>query len=432
MRILITGATGFIGFNLAKRLHADGHQIVAATRRFQEWAKKIPAFDWIGCDFSTDIRADIWLPRLQQVDVVINAVGIIHEDQKQSFHAIQTTAPRALFDAASQLGIRVIQVSAMGADAPGVQVPFLKTKQDADNHLRTLPVESIIVYPAIVIGRAGTSTQLFDQMAALPVTPLIGNGRQPLNPIHIDDLCNAIAHMVQHWPGGKQQYQLTGKDTLTFAEFYSLLRDWLRLGKPRFLRMPLPLLYGAATLAERLGLNTLLNRQALNMLQQASAPTPDYLPCPPRSLSEALWLEPATKADTLQAIWNGIRPLLFLAVAFIWFFTALTSAFFDRPSGYALLAAGGITGAFATLSIFAGALFDAALGVAMCLPRWRRNAYRVQILLMLGYMVLIGFIVPEQWLHPFGPVTKNFPLIISTWLLLATEAIPGQRYLKAV
>lgn len=432
MRILVTGATGFIGFNVAKALKNAGHDIVAAARSAEEWKKKSSAFEWISCDFQRDINSSDWLPRLSGIDVVINAVGIIHESASQTFQQVQTETPKALFQAASDLGLKVIQVSAMGADNPLVTVPFLKTKQEADNFLQTLPMESVVVYPSIVIGRGGTSTALFNQMAAMPVTPLIGDGTQMLNPIHIDEVCRMLVHMVNQWPGGKQHYQLSGSERLSFAEFYALLRDWLRLGKPRFLRMPLPLLYRVASVSEKIGIKSLLNKEALDMLQTAETPAPNYAPCSPRGLRESLWLEPATQADTFQAVWAGIRPALFLSIAFIWFFTALTSAFFDRPSGYALLAAGGITGDFATLSIYAGALFDAALGVAMCLPRWCRQAYRLQIMLMLAYMVLIAIIVPAQWLHPFGPVTKNLPLIVGTWLLLATEALPGQRHLKQV
>ncbi|CBL46191.1 Hypothetical protein HDN1F_26080 [gamma proteobacterium HdN1] len=437
MRIFITGASGFLGFNLAQRLQKDGHQITAAVRTPSKWAHYLPSFRWQACDFSQDTTVESWTDRLADVDLVINAVGIIHQDTNpespsQSFQRVQADAPKALFSAASKLGVRIIQISAMGADVGGVSTPFLKTKQEADHHLHTLNTDSVILYPSIVIGRGGTSTALFNRLAALPITPLIGDGTQKLNPIHIDDFCDTVAHIVAHWKPGKHSYHLSGSEVLSFAEFYTVLRDWLRLGKPRFLPLPLPLLYGAAHAAEWIGIKSLLSRDALDMLKSAKTPAPDYPSQPTPSLREALWRTPATRADTLQAIWSGLQPALFFTIVFLWLFTALTSIFWDRASGYELLATGGITGIFATLSIFAGAILDAALGIAICLPRWRTRAYQLQILLMLAYMALIALIAPEQWFHPFGPVTKNLPLIVATWLLLATEPRPKTPHMKGV
>lgn len=432
MKILITGATGFIGFHLARQLASDGHDIIACARRADEWREKLPAWHWISADFAHDTDPNIWLSRLHHVDMVINAVGIIAENPRQSFAQIQTQTPKALFSACSRLGIKVIQISAMGADQAEVSVPFLKSKKMADDFLWQLPGECHILYPSIVIGNGGTSTALFNKLSALPLTPLIGDGEQKINPIHIDDLCHAVSHMASHWPGGKQRYQLSGSSIVSMRELHGLLRDWLRLGKPRFLPLPLSLMRPLATLAEKLGAGGLLSHDTLDMLQNAPTPKPDYTPTPPRPLKQALWATPATPADTWFSLMQGIQPILFASMLFIWLFTGLTSAFWDLPSGYALLKAGSVEGPLATLAIYAGAAFDFALGLLMLNRRYRRRVYRLQISLMLVYMVMISFLIPAVWLHPFGPVTKNFPMLAGTWLLLALEPKPGQRFLKQI
>jgi len=97
MRILITGASGFIGSHLAKHLHTQGHTIMAGTRNPQRWQAMLPMYTWSAVDFRHDLQADIWLPRLTQVDLVINTVGIIAERGGQNFREIQTLAPQALF-----------------------------------------------------------------------------------------------------------------------------------------------------------------------------------------------------------------------------------------------------------------------------------------------------------------------------------------------
>lgn len=432
MKILITGATGFIGFHLARTLYKQGHEIVAAARSPHLWQSKYPVFQWISCDFRQDIKAEHWAPRLENIDLVINAVGFIHEDQPDDFEVIQSLAPQALFTAAAERKKRIIQISAMGAELPEVKEKFLATKRRADQFLLQLDAETVIFYPSIVIGRGGTSTALFNQMAASPVIPLMGRGQHKIQPLHIEDLCHQVAHVVQHWPGEKATYMLVGPTALTMKELYALLRDWMRLKPAIYLPIPMTLLRGIAIGAQRLGIKSMLTTESLDLLEKAKLyPVASDIP-PARPLLQALWDEPATYADTWNARLMLVRPLLMAAMAFVWIFTAFTSAFFDLDSGYELLKNGGIEGVSATLLIYLGAAADLALGVGMLTPKYRLSAMRLQIALMMGYSIIISFIIPAQWLHPFGPVTKNLPMIAGTLLLLLTDRLGTLRFVKGV
>lgn len=426
MKIMITGATGFIGFNLAQKLASDGHKIVATARRAEDWQTRIPAWEWRSCDFSHDTQAEQWAARVADVDMVINAVGIISEDGKQSFERIQTLAPQALFTACSQAGVKVIQISAMGADQPDIAIPFLRTKQHADDHLWQLPGECIVIYPSVVIGQGGSSTELFCKLSALPIIPLPGHGQQTMNPVHIDDLCAAVSHMILHWTGGKQRHQITGATTLTLRELYSLLRDWMHFGKARFFPVPMSLLQFFSRMAEVLKLGGLLNTSTLDMLENSSTPPHTYPAAPPRPLTEALWSRPATQADSWFAIMKSIQPVLFASIMLIWIVTGLVSAFWNVPGSYALLATAGVHGPLATLGIFGGAIFDTGIGLLMLTGWQRRKVYALQIGMMLTYMLIISLIIPLAWLDPLGPVTKNLPMLAATWLLLALEPRQGR------
>jgi hypothetical protein len=59
--------------------------------------------------------------------------------------------------------------------------------------------------------------------------------------------------------------------------------------------------------------------------------------------------------------------------------------------------------------------------VATLMLRRRVLLWWLQIALMLGYMVLITWALPEFWLHPFGPILKNLPMLAAVALLLALE-----------
>ena len=104
MKILLTGASGFIG-----------RHIKQALNKHEEYELITPSHH--DADFNINVTASDWLPILKRVDVVINAVGIITETKCQLFSNLHSKALIALFQACEQSHlIRVIQMSALGAD----------------------------------------------------------------------------------------------------------------------------------------------------------------------------------------------------------------------------------------------------------------------------------------------------------------------------
>ncbi len=357
MNILITGATGFIGHNPGRRLQADGHFIRACVRNPEAGRAHDPEWQWSACDFCTDDNVDVWFPRLEGVDVVINAVGIIIERGGLQFETVQSTTPIALFKACLQRGVKVLQVSAMGADSAHVTVPFLASKKQADDFLWNHSTNCQIVYPSVVIGRGGDSTALFMQLAALPVTPLIGRGDLKLNPVHVDDLCAVVSYLVAHWPEEKQRHSICGGDVYTFREWMQVMRDWLAMGKAVFLPVPLPVMRLAARVSGILKIGV-LNPDNFELLLESRLPAPTTLPAGQLGLPARMQLSPATKADIWLARFSGIYPVLWLSLALLWIFTGLTSAFFAVDSGFALLDKAGISDWLAPWALYGGAAVD--------------------------------------------------------------------------
>lgn len=106
MRILVTGATGFIGRHIAARLGAAGHRVVCCVRDVPRARRLFPDCECIPCDFNDDVAPDAWLPRLAGVDAVVNCVGILQSRRGQAMAAIHRDAPKALFDACAQARLR--------------------------------------------------------------------------------------------------------------------------------------------------------------------------------------------------------------------------------------------------------------------------------------------------------------------------------------
>ena len=218
MKILLTGGSGFIGGYIAKALQMAGHELIIAHRGS-------------GIDFNRMLRKEDWLPYLQDVEVVINSVGIIAETSRQRFTALHTKAPIALFQACVTTGVkRVIQISALGADENAF-TPYQVSKKVADDHLRSLPLDWFILRPSLVYGAGGKSAALFERMANLPLMiPVVGQGTQLIQPVHITDLVDAVLACLDA-TSTRRTIDVVGPHVVCFADWLQKLR--LNAGKKR-------------------------------------------------------------------------------------------------------------------------------------------------------------------------------------------------------
>lgn len=224
MKILICGASGFIGQHISNKLETKGHTILKASRKH-------------GIDFNRMLNADDWLPHLENVDVVINCVGIIHETAEQSFINLHQKAPSTLFAACEKASVkRVIQISALGADDEAF-TPYQKTKHEADLALQGTTLDWFIFRPSLVYGEGGASYQMFQKLALLPILPIMDGGKQMIQPVHIEDLLEAV-NIALTSNQSRKIINAVGAYPLTLANWLQIIRKQGNLGAQRIIPIP--------------------------------------------------------------------------------------------------------------------------------------------------------------------------------------------------
>src|SRR5678815_3957122 len=225
MNVLLTGASGFIGSHLARALRAADYVVIETRRDLDDATASVRA------DFTRDLSVRDWLPKLAGIDAVINAVGISREHGAQTFESIHKRAPQALFTACVAAGVRrIVQISALGADR-GMTRYFL-SKRAADDYLATLPLEWTIVRPAMVFGPGGSNAKVFSKLARLPVVPLPRRGEQRVQPLHIDDLTEALVHLLGDESTHRSRVDLVGPQSFSLRELLAGLRAAQHLSPP--------------------------------------------------------------------------------------------------------------------------------------------------------------------------------------------------------
>lgn len=415
MKVVLVGATGFVGRHLLAALHAAGHQLIVTSRYPQP--RSLPGVEWRQLDLDRLGHEPQPFVLPADTDVLINAAGLLSTDAR-ALTLTQDLGTRALFDLAATRGVRVLQISALGA---GTQphVPFLASKAAADDYLLRSGIAAVVLRPSLVLGAGGASSGWLAKMSPWPLLGLLSIKAQ-MQPLHVEDLSAAVLALLRQWPQESMVLPLVGPERMTMAQLLDRLRAAQGWAPARYFQLPSILLRLAAGVGDRLGWRA-LNRQSLAMARSDNLADPEVLAsvCGYHAAPLAARLQDWPQAA--QSTQLALRPLLLAVMLLIWLGTALVCIGPGYDWGLRIMAEAGVQGVWAALAVIGGSLCDALLGVGLLLRGWRRRALQAQLALMLGYTLIISLILPHFWFDPYAAVAKNLVLMVATLWLLWTE-----------
>lgn len=430
MRILVTGAYGFIGSQIVSALRQHGHEVVCAVRDTTV-SRGLDDLPIIVCDFERDTDKSDWLPRLVSIDAVVNCAGILRERRGQTFDHIHRDTPTALFEACEECGVRkVVQISALG-DAGDTR--FIASKHAADAHLQTCDLDWVIFRPSVVYTVSGSygGTSLLRAMASLPLILLVpGSGQQQLQPIRGEDLARAVVHTLETDDGKHEIIEATGPEPVSFRDYLLGIRRWLGFAAPGLIvPIPLGLIYPLTLLGEWFGRGP-LGLTMYRMLQRGNIGGPNavqrfrqLLKFTPMSLSAAFAQSPSYVQDRWQARLYLLQPLLRVMLALLWIGSGIVGFVTPLRESEVFVIQLGLAADWSMPVVYGASVIDLLLGVLLLL---RIKLYLVGSLMLLSvvlYTLVLGMVLPELWLEPFGSLLKNLPLIPAILMMMAMEQV---------
>lgn len=272
-KIVVTGASGYIGRAVVRAARARGDQVVFATRR-------APSGD------------ELWLPYdLSSTDVALPAdtFAVVHLAADTRGSAIDTAeelaAARLLADRARDRGARMVFVSSQTAH-PEAPTSYGRTKWAIEQLV--LQRSGSVIRPGQVYGadEAALFGKIVALVRALPILPAFVPSPR-IQPVHVDDLAEAIVRVIERGGELKPVLEIGAAESVTFTEFLAAIARY-RLRRLRAF-IPVP------TLAIRL-VGTVLGEQ------RAAASAIGRL-------ASLFALRPMETSDDLLALGMQLRPL---------------------------------------------------------------------------------------------------------------------------
>ena len=267
--IHLSGASGFVGSNLAAALAKRGEKVRCLLRDPARMGHLRPA---AGVEI---VQADVvdkasLLSALDGggTDTVIHLVGILLEQGGATFQALHVEATRNIVEASRERGIaRYIHMSSLGTRA-GARSEYHRTKWEAEEIVRASGLRYTVFRPSVIFGKHDKFTNLFAaMMKRSPFIVLPGRGGNRMEPLFIDDLVGALVMASTEEGHEKKLYAVGGSEQFTFDEIIDTIAKVT--GKRRWkVHLPMQLMRPLAALAETLLTTPPITRDQLLMVEE--------------------------------------------------------------------------------------------------------------------------------------------------------------------
>jgi uncharacterized protein YbjT (DUF2867 family) len=231
VKVLVAGASGFVGQRLCRALDQAGHDVVAMTRN--------PArYQGTG----TPVHGDVQDPATLESAMAgcQAAYYLVHSLQDADFEHKDAIGATAFGEAAARAGLyRIIYLGGLGNDADDLSA-HLRSRREVENLLGTGGVPVTVVRAGIIIGHGGISWELTRQLVEhLPVmiTPQWVATRT--QPIAVDDVVTYLVGVLEPPQASGRVYEAGGPDVLQYS---TMLRRVAAIENRPLLILPVPLL----------------------------------------------------------------------------------------------------------------------------------------------------------------------------------------------
>jgi nucleoside-diphosphate-sugar epimerase len=194
--VVITGANGLVGSRLCEEFLRRGWQVRAGVRRPSEYATTHPGVTPFHCALPDILEQTAF----EDADACIHAAYATRATTRERARRINEEGTLAVLSASRRTATYFVFISSCAAHE-GARSLYGRSKLALEN--RTDLQRDLVLRPGLVLGKLGLFGRLVGFIRRSRLIPIFDHGRQLVQTIHIDDLCEAIVRAVERRVTGR-------------------------------------------------------------------------------------------------------------------------------------------------------------------------------------------------------------------------------------
>ncbi|MCY0988771.1 NAD(P)H-binding protein [Nannocystis sp. ILAH1] len=234
-RVLLTGATGFVGRSVRPALLRAGWQVRGLSRDARRARARWPDVEWVEGDVGDPAVCARALADCDAALYLVHAIGEGSDFRRREVEAART------FAAAAAAVPSMRRIVYLGGVAPrGRASEHLQSRLEVGEALRAGRVSAIELRASMIVGHGSLSWLVVRDLAArLPVMVLPRWLRSQTEPVAIDDVVVALVRALELEQAGSAWFDIPGPDVLTGKQILEETARVMGLRRPRALDVPL-------------------------------------------------------------------------------------------------------------------------------------------------------------------------------------------------
>ena len=233
--IVMTGASGFLGSRLLDCLAPTASRVVCLGRR--KPAPRTGHVEFVAGDL---LDREAIRRAVKGCHTVVHLAATTGKQRPEEHFRVNRDGTAALLAEARESGIeRFVYVSSIAARFENrFRYYYAESKRQAEALIRESGSNWTIIRPTMIFGPGAPVQDALRRLAGLPILPVFGDGRTPVQPVFVGDLAKVIAGILESDTFGGRTVEVGGPETLTIEDLLLRMRRAAGVRNAQVIHLP--------------------------------------------------------------------------------------------------------------------------------------------------------------------------------------------------